>query len=81
MYAQDIRLKNDWVEVILGIARFFLEHSEINFNGAEHTASIKYKGPNGWRMSFEASPEVECQGKELLLGETLNSTEVEDASK
>ena len=79
MYTQDVRLKNDWVEAILGIARFFLEHSEINFNGAEHTASIKYKGPNGWKMSFEASPEVECQGDELFLGNGLSSADSDPA--
>ena len=69
MQTQGTRVSNDWVEAILGTARFFLEHSEINLNGAEHTASIKYRGPNGWRMSFETLQEADSQARELLPGE------------
>lgn len=68
MKTQGNKVSGDWIEVILGIARFFLEHSDINLNGSERTVSVKYRGPNGWQMSFETLRDPYCQNEEMLLG-------------
>lgn len=49
-----IEVKKEWIDVVIDAIRFFAQHSSIVINGEEKKVSIKYKGPSGYKMSFDA---------------------------
>lgn len=49
-----IEVKKELLDVVIDAIRFFAQHSSIVINGEEKKVSVKYKGPSGYRMSFDA---------------------------
>lgn len=41
--------------ILINIFKFFMEHTNIEFDGKNKIAKVKYSGPNGWKFSFQSS--------------------------
>ena len=54
-------VKREWIEVAFDIFRFFLQHSTVEYDGMNKKARVKYNGPNGWNVCFDASFSPEIQ--------------------
>ncbi|MGN1343666.1 MAG: hypothetical protein ACI4U3_03750 [Traorella sp.] len=55
--------------ILINIFKFFMEHTNIEFDGEKKIAKVKYSGPNGWKFSFQSSFEkpleiIETNSKE-----------------
>ena len=57
----EVVVRKEWVEVALGIVRFFLNHSTIEFDGKTQKAKVRYHGPNGWNVSVDTSYDSKLQ--------------------
>lgn len=59
----NVTTKKEWSLVILDIFRFFLQHTNIEFDGYSKTVKVKYDGPNGWKFSIDTAyqPVIDVQ--------------------
>ena len=48
-------IRREWAELAIDIIRFFIQHSTIEFDGANRKALVKYRGPQGWSVSISTS--------------------------
>ena len=48
-------VRHEWLNAVLDIIHFFLQHSNIEYDGARRIAKVKYNGPNGWKVSLDTS--------------------------
>lgn len=52
-----IVVRREWTDVIFEVLRFFIRHSSIEMNGEERRITVKYNGPKGYKLSFNARVE------------------------
>lgn len=54
-YYDNVPVKKEWGLAILDVFRFFLQHTNIEIDGANQTARVNYNGPNGWKFSIDTA--------------------------
>ncbi|SFO17406.1 hypothetical protein SAMN05216351_10435 [Pseudobutyrivibrio sp. JW11] len=47
-------VKREWTDIVIEVVRFFIQHSTIEISGEERKVSVKYNGPNGYKLSLDA---------------------------
>lgn len=62
-----IVVRCEWLNTVLDIIHFFLQHSTIEYDGKKHTAKVKYHGPSGWKVSLDTT-----------FGATIENTEFQE---
>ncbi len=55
MNENTVVVRREWLNTVLDIIHFFLQHSSIEYDGARRTAKVKYNGPSGWKVSLDTS--------------------------